>query len=423
MNEETNDQQSEEPQQKRGLRNMGGKKNGGGGNNKGGKGGKQLPRVTVRPMATPARPQKRHRGILLWFVIIVLGPVAAAAFYLYTIAQDQYASTVGFTVRAEETASATDLLGGIGSVLGGGGSNDAEILYEYVRSQEIVKLVDEAVDLRAKWSVEHSSDPLMTFDPDGTIEDLTDFWARMVRVHFDAGSGLMQLRVKAFNADDAKVIAEEVFAQSSAMINELSQQAREDATSYAREDLTRAEDAVRNARENLTTFRLSNQIVDPSADIQSQMGLLTNLQNQLAEALIEFDLVSLNTQTNDPRLTQAQRRIDVIQERIDAEREKFGAQGQGPGGSSYADTIADFERLTADREFAERTYVAARTAYDAALAEAQRQSRYLAAYVRPTLAEKAEYPQRELIVGIVALFAFLIWAISSLVFYAVRDRR
>ncbi len=416
MNDETNDQQSEEPQQKRGKRN-------GGGNNKGGKGGKQLPRVTVRPMATPARPQKRHRGILLWFAIIVLGPVAAAAFYLYTIAQDQYASTVGFTVRAEETASATDLLGGIGSVLGGGGNNDAEILYEYVRSQEIVKLVDEAVDLREKWSVSHGTDPLMTFDPDGTIEDLTDFWARMVRVHFDAGSGLMQLRVKAFNAEDAKVIAEEIFKQSSAMINELSQQAREDATSYAREDLTRAEDALRSARESLTTFRLSNQIVDPSADIQSQMGLLTNLQNQLAEALIEFDLVSLNTQTNDPRLTQAQRRIDVIQERIDAEREKFGAQGQGPGGGSYADTIADFERLTADREFAERTYVAARTAYDAALAEAQRQSRYLAAYVRPTLAEKAEYPQRELIVGIVALFAFLIWAISSLVFYAVRDRR
>lgn len=416
MNDEPNDQQPEEPQQKRGKRN-------GGGNNKGGKGGKQLPRVTVRPMATPARPQKRHRGILLWFAIIVLGPVAAAAFYLYTIAQDQYASTVGFTVRAEETASATDLLGGIGSVLGGGGNNDAEILYEYVRSQEIVKLVDEAVDLRAKWSVSHGTDPLMTFDPDGTIEDLTDFWARMVRVHFDAGSGLMQLRVKAFNAEDAKVIAEEVFKQSSAMINELSQQAREDATSYAREDLTRAEDALRSARESLTTFRLSNQIVDPSADIQSQMGLLTNLQNQLAEALIEFDLVSLNTQTNDPRLTQAQRRIDVIQERIDAEREKFGAQGQGPGGGSYADTIADFERLTADREFAERTYVAARTAYDAALAEAQRQSRYLAAYVRPTLAEKAEYPQRELIVGIVALFAFLIWAISSLVFYAVRDRR
>ncbi|NCT11795.1 MAG: sugar transporter, partial [Rhodobacterales bacterium] len=54
---------------------------------------------------------------------------------------------------------------------------------------------------------------------------------------------------------------------------------------------------------------------------------------------------------------------------------------------------------------------------------ANRQSRYLAAYIRPTLAEKSEFPQRELMLGIVALFSFLIWAILSLVYYALRDRR
>ena len=152
------------------------------------------------------------------------------------------------------------------------------------------------------------------------------------------------------------------------------------------------------------------------------MGLLNTLQAQLAGALIEFDLLRDNTSENDPRLVQAQRRIEVIRARLEEERQKFGAEGSAPGGGSYATTISEFERLSVDREFAEQAYTAALSAYDAARAEADRQSRYLASYIQPTLAERSEFPQRELMIGIVALFGFLAWAIGSLVYYSLRDR-
>jgi capsular polysaccharide transport system permease protein len=175
---------------------------------------------------------------------------------------------------------------------------------------------------------------------------------------------------------------------------------------------------------------MQNQIVDPSADIQGQMGLLNTLQAQLAAALIDLDLLPENTSETDPRLTQVQRRIEVIRGRIAEERQKFGATGEAvdaaaqdtTGAESYATTISEFERLSVDREFAERAYTAALSAYDAALAKADRQSRYLASYIQPTLAERAEFPQREVMIGIVALFGFLIWAIGGLVYYSLRDR-
>lgn len=379
--------------------------------------------VVVRPLAKTAAPAKRHYGLVFSFLAIVLLPVLLAAGYLYTKAQDQYASTVAFTVRSEDATSATDLLGGLGSALGGGSSHDSDILYEFVGSQGLVRLIDNRLDLREIFSRGHESDPLMTFDRDGTIEDLTRFWERMVRISYDASSGLMELRILAFDPEEARAIAEAVFDESSTMINELSAQAREDATRYASEDLQNAELRLRSAREALTNFRITNQIVDPSADIQGQMGLLNTLQAQLAEALIAYDVLLGSSSSNDPRVLQEQRRIEVIQARIEEERQKFGANGNGPGGEAYATTISEFERLTADREFAETAYVAARQAYDVSLAEAQRQSRYLAAYIRPTLAEQAEYPQRLLFVALVGLFSFLIWAISALVYYSLRDRR
>ena len=379
--------------------------------------------VVVRPMATKARAKKRHWGLMFAFVILVLAPVGGAFWYLNERAVDQYASTVGFTVRSEDISSAADILGGLGSTLGGGSTTrDGDILYEFILSQEIVRNIDNAMDLRTLYAAHYDQDPLMSYNPDGTIEDLTEFWQRMVRVSYDSGAGLMELRVLAFTPEDAKQIAELIFDESSTMINALSAIARADATRYAQEDLDLALERLKTAREALTAFRLANQIVDPNADIQTQVGLLALLQEQQATALIEFQLISETAREGDPRVEQARRRLEVIEAQIDEERRKFGAGG-GDDGVEYATTISEFERLTVDREFAETAYAAALSAFDAARAEANRQSRYLAAYINPTLAEKSEFPQRPLLILVVGLFSFLLWAILSLIFYALRDRR
>jgi capsular polysaccharide transport system permease protein len=381
--------------------------------------------VPQRSVASPATAKPRHWGILIAFFIIVALPITASAVYLYTRAMDQYASTLGFTVRAEDSASAADLLSGLGATFGGGAaSRETDILYEFIRSQEIVRKIDAALDLKGKYSQYADTDPLLSYNPNNnTIEDLTDYWERMVRIAYDSSSGLMELRILAFNPGDATQIAEAIFSESSEMINALSAIARNDATHYAQQDLDLALERLKLAREALTAFRLANQIVDPNANIQAQMGLLTTLQAQQAAALIEYDLISEIARDDDPRVAQARRRIEVIETRIDEERRKFGVGGGSDGGVEYATTVADFERLQVDREYAETAYAAAMSALDASRAQANRQSLYLAAYITPTLAEKSEYPQRGLIVGMVALFSFLIWAIASLVYYALRDRK
>ncbi len=386
----------------------------------------KLPQPEVRDVASPAQMRKRHYGLIVSFAVLVLAPAGLAAGYLYTRAVDQYASTMAFTVRTEDiTSSAADLLGGLGAGFGGSGGSagsDADILYEFMKSPDLVRRIDDRLDLHALYGRYYDTDPVFSFDVKGTIEDLTDYWTRMVRVSYDS-SRLMEVRTLAFTPEDARAIAEAVFAESSTMVNALSEIARNDSTRYAAEDLETATVRLTNAREALTLFRLANEIVDPQADIQSQMGLLSSLQAQQTEALISLDLLGDSIGPGDPRREQAQRRLQVIEERIAEERQKFGAGGEGPGGETYAATIANFERLSIEREFAERTYASALSAFDNAKAEATRQSRYLAAYIKPTLAEQAEYPQRARLVGMVAMFAFLTWVIGALIYYSLRERR
>jgi capsular polysaccharide transport system permease protein len=327
---------------------------------------------------------------------------------------------VGFTVRTEETGSAMDILGGLTS-FSQASSSDTDILYKFIQSQELVRNVDKALNLRAIYQ-KPTLDPVFRLDDSAPIEDLVDYWKRMVRIFYDPSTGLMEIEVRAFDPVDAQDIAQDLFDRSSAMINALSAVARNDTSRYAKEELDDAVERLKQARQALTLFRNDKQIVDPTADIQGQMGLLNSLHAQLATSLIELDLLADTTRDTDPRVEQAKRKIVVINTRIDAERQKLGVGG-GRGGGAFADLVGQFESLQVDREFAEKAYVSALSAYDSSLAEARRQSRYLAAYVQPTLAETPLYPQRAILLLIAGLLIFGTWAIGVLVFYSLKDRR
>lgn len=367
--------------------------------------------------------QPRHWGLALSFLLMVLAPLMVVAWYLWAVATDQYASTTGFTVRQEENSGAVDLLGNFARMAGGSVGGDSGILYEYILSQDMVTRVDKALDLRAIYAAEWPGDPLFALDPEATIEELLAYWQRIIRVSYDEGSGLIELRVLAFDPATAQRIGQQIVVESELLINELNARARADTMRYAEADLETALARVKAAREAMTRFRSRTQILDPESDLQGRMGVLANLQQELATALIEYDLLRESSSVGDPRLEQVNRRIDVIRARIIQERRNVTSDDGSTIGEDYPTLMAEYESLTVDREFAEKSYTAALAQRDMAQANANRESRYLATFVKPTLPQTAEYPQRLMLFGLSALFLGLSWSILSLVYYSLRDRR
>ena len=349
-------------------------------------------------------------------------PLAAVALYLYVYAQDQFASTTGFTVRSDEATSASELVGGLSAFVSSSSTTNADVLHEFIQSQQIVQRVQARLDLRAHYTTHWPRDPVFALWPDATIEDLLWFWRRVVRVSYDKASGLMNLQVRANSAEMAQAISLAIVEESELMINALNEQARRDSMANAERDLGAALERLRVAREDLAGFRARTQIVDPLADIQGRMGVINNLQQQLAQALVDHDLLLQTTTDTDPRVRQALRRIEVIQDRIAQERRNFATQDVTVFDTDYPRMIAQFESLMVTQQFAEETYTAALAAMDGARSNAQRQSLYLATFVRPTLAESAQYPARAQLVALTAMFLLLIWSAAALVYYSLRDR-
>lgn len=379
-----------------------------------------LPQAPVKPTASTARLKLRHAGLAASFLAIVLLPVLVTAWYLYARAEDQYASYMGFTVRSEAGTTASELLGGLSSLVGttSNTGSDTDILYKFIHSHDLVQRIDDRLDLRAIWS-KPENDPVFAYTGNDSLEDLLAEWDRKVRVYYDAG--MIDLRVVAFEPQDAQAITKAIHDESTVLVNQLNDVAREDALRYARHDLDEALERLRHARQAMTEFRNRHQLVDPTADVAGQVGVVSTLQTQLAEQLVALGLLQANAQENDPRIAQTQLRIDVIRDQIAAERQKFGSETAT--GEALSTVVGQFESLTVDREFAERTYIAALAAYDVARAEAARQTRYLAAYIQPTLAQDSEFPKRPKLLFTMGGFLLLIWVVGVLTFYSLRDRR
>lgn len=380
--------------------------------------------IEVPPVVGPAKMRQRHWGGIFSFIGLVIVPLIVLGWYLAAVSINQYASVVGFTVRQNQGASATDILGGFSQLVGGGGgTSDTDILHKFIQSPALVKALDEKLDLSGHYSQYASADPVFSLKADADAEDLVNYWSRVGRVSYDQSSGLIELQILAFDPLTAQQIASAILDESRVLINNLNAQARQDIIQYAEADLDLAKSRLKVAQEGLTLFRNRTQIVDPSIDLQGRLGVLNNLQQQLADALIELDLLADGSNASDPRLDQVRRRIEVIRNRIVQERENVASDSKTVDGVDYPVLIAEYETLLVNREFAQSSYSASLASLESARTDASRQSRYLAIYVEPTFAESAEYPRRWVIFGLAAMFIFLIWATLVLVYYSIRDSR
>ncbi len=372
--------------------------------------------------ARKARIRRRHWGLVAGLVVMVGLPVLIVAGYLTQIAKPQYASETGFVIRQDDAGSASQMLGGLSQILGQNVSGNSDLLFEFLQGPEIVQLVQEDVDLVAHYANAWPDDPLFAIPPDVLIEDLVAFWKRMTRLTYDRATGAITMQVRAHDPLVAQAITTAIVAHSENVINELNATARRDSMAHAQTDLDEASAQLRAAREAMLAFQARTRIVDPLADIQGRMGVLGNLQQQLAQAFVDFDLLTQTAADTDPRVRQLDRRIMAIEARIAQERTSFSAQNVTVDNTDYPTLLAEYEGLRADMDFASESYRAALSALGLARTNAARQQLYLVTFLRPTLPQQALYPQTGLLIALTAFFAFMGWAVLALVYYSLRDR-
>ncbi|ENO8416359.1 capsule biosynthesis protein [Vibrio mimicus] len=352
------------------------------------------------------------------FIAIVLVPTLLAAFYYLLIAADLYVVESRFSVKGNEIQQ-FDMLSGIAGIPSQGGSaTDSYILQEYINSHEVVSAVGQNIDIEAIFNHE-KADWLSSLGHHQTREEVVDYWRKRVTVSFDPTTTIITLKVRAFTAQDAESLSQEIIKASETLINSLSEKAREDDLSFAKQEVERAEQRVTTVRLAMNAFRNQVQDLDPTQTATAKMTIIAELESQLTAAQAELKVMLGYMNETAPAVINVKRKISALAAQINKERD--GIAGNSNQGSALSGVFADYEPLLVEREFAEKAYTSSLASLEAARVEAARKHRYLATFVAPSSPDEALEPNRIKSIATVFLATLIAWAIGLLGLGVVRD--
>jgi capsular polysaccharide transport system permease protein len=124
----------------------------------------------------------------------------------------------------------------------------------------------------------------------------------------------------------------------------------------------------------------------------------------------------LKNSPNSPQIPLVRTRIASLDQLIAEERAKLSGES-----NSVVAGLTEYERLTLDRELAEKALASAFTSLEAARLEAQRQQLYIETIAQPNLADYPLYPKRILSFAMVLASCLLAYGIAWLLVISARD--
>jgi capsular polysaccharide transport system permease protein len=343
----------------------------------------------------------------IWLWAIVGLPTLVAGVYYFAIASDLYLSEAKFIVRSPKQVQ-TSTLGALLQTTGlGRAADDTAAVQDFIMSRDAVRKLEYQDNLRAIFG-RPEGDFVARFP--GMLRR-TDFEALFwryeyfVSVETDTSTGATSLRVKAFRPGDAQQIASALLTYSEQLINELNQRSRRDAIETAQREVDRAQEQIARIQSELTAYRIQQKMLDPKTTSAGVLELIGQINGNLATARTHLAEL-LKDSPNSPQIPLVKTRIASLENLIAEERAKLSGEN-----NSVVTTLTEYERLTLERELAEKALASAFTSLEAARLEAQRQQLYLEPIAQPNLPDYPLYPKR------VASFTMVL--VSCLVAYGI----
>ena len=368
--------------------------------------------IAVAPTAERigAAPARRPRYLLSLLLIMVL-PTWLTATYLYGFAADRFESEARFVLRMPGR-SATSL--SVPNAMQGQGvmrsNDDGYVVQDFLQSRDAMVWLENHADLqavvrRAPW------DPLWRFPAlfgRNTQEALFKYFRRIVSASFDTTTGVTTLTVQAFAPADAQRLASGLLGAAESLVNRMNERARRDAISIAQAEVDRLQQRTDSAQTGLKAFRERERLVDPAHATLAVLETIAKLSQEAAQVGVQLTELS-KASSEAPQIIGLRLRREALEGQIGEERRRLAGDSQ-----AIAPLIAEYERLSLEREFAERALVAAMTVLENAKVEALRQQIYLERVATPNQPDYPAYPWRVLWCLIAAAggsMAWLIWRV------------
>ena len=368
----------------------------------------------VRPSA-PGRRRKRNGGLLGAFAMVVLAPTLLAAIYFGLIASPLYVSEAHVTIRSTKQQSTSVIEAVVPQGAGVNLATESELVADYLRSRDLLNRIENQVGFRERYAT-YKADFFSRLEPGASREEAHKFFQQVVQVS-DAGSGLLEIKVKAFTAADAHTVIQAAISAAEVVVNQLSDQAQADALIAAQAEVTRALDRVTDALGAIAAFQQAKGDIDPRRSAEAILAVVAGLEASLAEAQIERAELRSVLRPTAPAVKALNSRIGALQRELAQARGRLADNRD----SDIAEDVQAFDIEQKKLQLAERAYESALISQQTARQQAQNDRSYLVAYVPPSMPDVATEPKRLYKITTAFVVSLLAFGVGALIIGAIRE--
>lgn len=381
-----------------------------------------IPLITVSDQNSKPSAQgliARIAGMNRLFLFTVVLPTLISVIYFGLIASDVYISESRFVVRSPERQTASPL----GMLLKGTGfsrsQDDTYTVQDFILSRDALKVLDDKLGLGKAFS-STKVDIFSRFaglDWDNSFEALHRYYQNKVAMQLDSVSSISTLTARAFTAEDAFRINQQLLEMSEILVNQLNERGRQDMIRFAASEVAVAEKKAKAAALALSTYRNQKGVIDPERQSSIHLQQIAKLQDELIATQAQLTQLQTFTKSN-PQIPSLQQRAQNLRQEIDAETTRVAG-----GDRSLANKAAEYQRFALEREFADKQLGSALASLEQARNEAQRKQLYLERIVQPSKPDMAMEPRR--LRGVIAAFllSLIAYGILTILLAGIREHR
>jgi capsular polysaccharide transport system permease protein len=352
------------------------------------------------------------------FIATVLIPTILAVIYYGLIASNVYLSESRFLVRSPERQS-SPLLGIILRTAGfSRAEDDAFAVQSFILSRDAVQTLDRELHIKQHYSAENVDlfNRFPGLDWDRSFENFHRYYQKHIEIQLEPATSIATLTVRAFSPKDAHAINLNLLQHAEELINKLNERGRQDLIRYATKEVMDLERKAKDAALALADYRNDWNVIDPEKQSTIPMQQIANLQEKLLIAKSQILQIENVSRTN-PQLPVLRQQAALLEREIHT----VSLRVTGGGQFSLAGKAAKFQRLTLDREFADKMLASAMTSLEQARSDAQRQQLYLERIAQPSLPDEALEPRRVRYTLSTLLFGLICWGILTLLVAGTRE--
>ncbi|MDJ0625997.1 MAG: hypothetical protein QNJ31_06495 [Candidatus Caenarcaniphilales bacterium] len=355
------------------------------------------------------------------FKYIVVIPFVIATFYFVLIAESKYASNTKLIVQSG--GNSDNLQGAIPLLsLGNLDSNykDALLLEEYIKSESILKILDEEFNLKKRYGK-------FKIDPLSRIwilnhENFLNYYQKQVKIQVDETSNVFSISFLDPSPKFSQNVLKRIVLLSEEFINRISKQIAKEQQQFAESELEEVQSRLTSIKDSIKEFQDRHNIVSPERDIQSTSAILSSLEAQLVKEQIALKQARAYLSDKSFEVKSKLAIINELRQKIEFEKSQL-ADEDGNSEELINDVYLEYQTLLMEAEFLKDLYKTSLAHVESIKKQSIQQIKFLVQIQSPTLPEAVHSPKRLYYTIVTLLILSLVYGIVRLTLDTIQEHK